>query len=752
VAQELPYDPHEIEDRWRHAWRRDGTGLIPSLDDVDPADVFYNLVEFPYPSAEGLHVGHVFKYSGADAFGRYQRMRGKAVFQPMGWDAFGIHTENYALKHDQHPKDLTGRTTENFRAQLSRGGMAWDWRYTVDTSKPEYYRWTQWLLVRLFDAGLLYQAEAPVTWCPSCLTVLAREQTENGGTTCERCQTEVTERVLTQWFLRITAYADRLLDGLEHLDWPERAKRMQRQWIGRSEGREIDFPIAFRHEWSPGSAMVTESGVVTVFTTRPDTVDGVTFLAVPVGHPHAGSTVLHPRTGAELPVLEAEYVVGDYGTGAVMGVPAHDERDARFAAAHGLPVVDALLLDDTSGIGRPAVRYRLRDWLISRQRYWGPPIPIVHCDLDGPVAVPEEQLPVILPDIDEFRPSGTGVSPLAADDDFVRTSCPRCGGPARREPDVSDTFVDSSWYFLRYPSADKPDVAWDDDRTRRFLPVDFYAGGPEHVQRHHLYARFVTMALHDLGLVPFEEPFPRIRLGGLIVKDGARMSKSRGNVISPDDYVRRHGSDVLRCALLFSAPWEQGGDFVDDAVAGIERFFARVWKVVGSGVPGRGAGKAAMAADTRAVDAAIRRATDAVERLRFNVAIAAAMELTGWIEDRGPGLSADDRAHAVRTLVLLLAPLAPHLAEELWVRVSGHGSVHVAPWPEPRADEAEHEVELVVQVDGRVRDRVTVAYGLDGRAALDVATARPKVIHALAGRAVARSIHVPDRLVNLVTG
>jgi leucyl-tRNA synthetase len=460
--------------------------------------------------------------------------------------------------------------------------------------------------------------------------------------------------------------------------------------------------------------------------------------------------VVHPRTGAELPVLEADYVVGDYGTGAVMGVPAHDERDARFAAAKGLPVVEAPLVTDE--IGRPAVRYRLRDWLISRQRYWGPPIPIVHCPDHGPVAVPEDQLPVVLPDLDEFRPTGTGVSPLAASDEFVRTTCPTCGGPARRETDVSDTFVDSSWYFLRYPSTDiADDRPWDDERTKRFLPVDFYAGGPEHVQRHHLYARFVTMALHDLGLVPFEEPFPRIRLGGLIVKDGAKMSKSRGNVIGPDEYVRRHGSDVLRCALLFSAPWEQGGDFVDDAIGGIERFFTRVWKIAGSGVGGRGGGKAAMAPDWRPVDAAIRRATTAIERLRCNVALAACMELTGWIEDLGPALSATDRAEAVRALLLLLAPLAPHLAEELWSRNGGTGSVHVASWPEPRVAEPDGEVELVVQVDGRVRDRVTVAAGLTQEAAVAEALARPKVSGALDGRAVARTVHVPDRLVNLVT-
>jgi len=758
----LPYDPHEVEARWRARWEAAGTGLIADLDAVEPADLFYNLVEFPYPSAEGLHVGHVFKYSGADAFGRYQRMHGKQVFQPIGFDAFGIHTENFALKVDQHPRLLTGRTVENFRAQLSRGGMAWDWRVTVDTSSPAYYRWTQWLLVRLFRAGLLYQAEAPVTWCPACMTVLAREQTESiaGETVCERCATPVTERVLRQWFLRITQYADRLIDGLDALDWPERAKRLQRQWIGRSEGREIDFPVV---EVPPiESSAGDRSRVITVFTTRADTLPAVTFLAVAPGHPAAGSTVSHPVSGAALPVLAADYVVGDYGTGAVMGVPAHDERDARFAAAQGIAVSDAPLLDlvATAPPGRPAVRYRLRDWLISRQRYWGPPIPIVHCERCGALAVPEDQLPVLLPDIEEFRPTGTGLSPLAADAAFVDTSCPDCGGAARRETDVSDTFVDSAWYFLRYPSVGFDDVAWDPERTSRFLPVDFYAGGPEHVQRHHLYARFVTMALFDLGLVPFEEPFPRIRLGGLIVKDGAKMSKSRGNVIGPDEYVRRYGSDVLRCALLFSAPWEQGGDFVDRAIDGIERWFSRLHRLVDSAPRARPSarpepafrdgGETGDVDHPSAIDAAIRRVSTAIEKLRFNVAIAGCMELTTWLEDHAADQPPANHGAALRILVSLVAPLAPHLAEELWSKLGGAFSVHEAPWPEISDATAPALVEMVVQVDGRVRDRVVVAAGADATAAQAAAMSSDKVRRAVGDRVVRRAIHVPDRLVNLV--
>jgi leucyl-tRNA synthetase len=710
----VPYDFAELESRWRQQWESSRLAHV-DLDAVAPDDLFYNLVEFPYPSAEGLHVGHVFKYSGADAYGRYQRMRGRAVFQPIGFDAFGIHTENFALKAGQHPLLLTGRTTEAFRAQLSRGGMSWDWSRAVDTSRPGYYRWTQWILTRLFAAGLMYHAEAPVVWCPSCLTVLAREQTEPvaGETACERCATPVTERQMRQWFLRITAYAERLLTGLDALDWPERAKRLQRRWIGRSEGREIDF------------------GDLTVFTTRPETLPAVTFLAVPPGHPAAGGTRRHPLTGESIPVLAADYVIESYGTGAVMGVPAHDERDARFAAQVGLSAsfADLLAPGEVVRIGRPAVRYRMRDWLISRQRYWGPPIPIIHCDGCGPVAVPDEDLPVLLPEVEDFRPTGTGRSPLAAVAGFVRTPCPACGGPGRRETDVSDTFVDSAWYFLRYPSTDFTDRPWDPDRTARVLPVDFYAGGPEHVQRHHLYARFMTMALHDLGLVPFEEPFPRIRLGGLILKAGAKMSKSRGNVVGPDDYVAAHGSDVLRCALLFTCPWETGGDFHDDTIAGIERFFTRVWKTVSApAIPEDGR-------DPR-LERSIVAVTEAIEKLSFNVGLARLMELA----------PVANTARAKRTLVQLLAPFAPHLAEELWARLGEAFSVHTSGWPSPRRDIlASEPATIVVQVDGRVRTRLEV----------DATATEAEVLRAAAlavgGIDASRMVYVPGRLVNLVT-
>ena len=714
TGDERRADATRVERRWQRAWDDAGLARV----DLDAEGVFYNLAEFPYPSADGLHVGHVFKYCGLDAYGRYQRMLGRRVFQPIGFDAFGINAENYALKVGEHPRTVIARTTANFRRQLSSIGCAWDWSRAVDTSDPAYYRWTQWVLVQLFRAGLMYQADAAVDWCPSCLTVLAREQIDDGR--CERCGTTVVTRTTRQWFLRMTAYAERLLGGLDGLSWPERAKRLQRAWIGRTAGREIDF------------------GDLAVFTARPDTLPAATFVAVPTGHPAAGSSRPHPLTGDAIPVYEADDLVADYGSGAVMGVPAHDAHHARFAAANGLPFSDADLLsvDEADTLGRPAVRYRLRDWLISRQRYWGPPIPIVHCERCGAVPVPEDELPVELPYVDDFHPLGTGVSPLATLEEWARVDCPACGGPARRETDVSDTFVDSSWYFLRFPSTEFDDRPWDAGRTARVLPVDFYAGGAEHVQRHHLYARFVTMALNDLGHVPFTEPFPTVRLGGFILHEGAKMSKSRGNVVTPDDYVAEHGADVLRCALLFSAPWHAGGEFRPDSIAGVKRFFARLQRLIDSDdAPGD---------VDLLVDRTIRSTTEAMQRLQFNVALARLMEAVPHVRS----------GHAKRIVVRLLAPLAPYLAEELWHRLGQPFSVHTQRWPSWDEQKLLHERDgavLVVQVNGRVRARLDVARGLSQREALTRALSDDAVASALAGAEPVRVVFVPDRVLSLVT-
>ncbi len=761
-------DPREIEWRWQARWQADGLYEL-DLDRLDPTEKFYNLVEFPYPSAEGLHVGHAYTYCGADTFGRYRRMRGRAVFQPMGFDSFGIHTENFALKAGEHPISLTAKTIETYRGQLRRLGCAFDWSREVVTSDPSYYRWTQWVFLQLYRAGLAYRAEAPVVWCPSCLTVLAYEQLE--GDRCERCGTVVTERVMKQWFFRMTAYADRLLEGLERLDWPEVAKRVQREWIGRRPGAEVVFDVP-----SLGQRL-------TAFTTRVDTLYGATFVSVSPSHPLAkrveGATGVHPATGALLPVVVADYVIGDVGTGVVMGVPAHDERDYAFALERGLAIVrvveggdglpytgEGRLIDSdqftgmasseagtaivewlaSRAAGGPAVRYRLHDWLISRQRYWGPPIPIVYCGDCGEQPVHEDDLPVVLPEIEEFRPTGTGVAPLAADPAFVETTCPSCGGPAERETDVSDTFLDSAWYFLRYPSTDFADRAWDEERTKRMLPVDQYAGGREHVARHHLYARFVTMALHDLGLVPFAEPFPRLRLHGFLLADGRKMSKSRGNVVNPDAYVERVGADVLRMYLLFCGDWEQGGDFTDTGLRGIERFMGRVRRTLTRAAPAAPGGEVDLRPLARAVDAVGRD----LERLKFNTAISRLMQLVRWTEEEADRMSEAEWTDVARTVVLLLAPFAPHLVEELWSRLGGAYSVHQQEWPD--VDEAalrDDIVTIVVQVNGKVRDRIELPAGATEAEAVEAALSSDRVRRHLDTRTPRTSAYIPDKLLSL---
>jgi len=765
------YSPAEVEQRWQARWEADRLDRL-DLDAVAAADKFHNLVEFPYPSAEGLHIGHAFTYGGADTYGRYLRMRGRKVFQPIGFDAFGIHTENYALKVGEQPARLTRRTVANYRRQLRRLGTAYAWEREVVTSDPAYYRWTQWLFLELFEAGLAVRKTAPVVWCPSCLTVLANEQLEQGDR-CERCGTVVTQRVMEQWFFRITAYADRLLDGLAGLDWPDFAKTMQREWIGRSRGVEIDFEVEGTGER------------LAAFTTRPDTLFGVTFLAISPDHERAaeltGRSAINPATGQRVTIHAADYVVAGYGTGVVMGVPGHDVRDGEFAAANRIPVRrvitppgvagggawtgEGVLVDSgpftgldseaarrripdwlvERGVGRRASRYRLHDWLISRQRYWGPPIPIVHCPDCGPVPVPRDQLPVLLPEVDDFRPTGSGLSPLATVESFVNTVCPRCGGQARRESDVSDTFVDSAWYFLRYPSTDWSDRPWDSERTARLLPVDLYHGGREHVVRHHLYARFMTHALYDLGLVAFEEPFPRLRLHGMVLESGAKMSKSRGNVVSPDDYVDAVGADNLRVYLLFCGDWQEGGDFSDAGLRGVVRFTRRLWRLVTcTGQTGPGG------VDMAPLDRAVAKVARDVERPKFNVAVAGLMEVTRWAEQRRPQMSAEEWARTARTITLMLAPFAPHLAEELWARLGGAYSVHRQSWPAHDPGLIEEEVTLVVQVDGRVRARVRARTGTSDSEALELALASEPVIRLLDGRPPRRVVHVPDRLINLV--
>ena len=831
------YDPESVEQRWRSYWDEHGTNE-PDLDEA--GDPFYNLMMFPYPSAEGLHVGNVYAFTGSDIYGRYQRLRGRDVFEPIGFDAFGIHSENYALEQDVHPMELIPRNVENFREQLRRMGIMYDWSHSVNTTDPDYYRWTQWLFLQLYEAGLAEKKEAPVNWCPSCQTVLANEQVIDGK--CERCDSAVGQKELSQWFFRITDYADRLLENLEWIDWSESTKTLQRNWIGRSEGARILFPVA----GSGGEAVSEGDGEgpvpaepgeenLAVYTTRPDTLFGATFMVLAPEHPmverltsaerreeveayrektaakdlkerkktedraktgvFTGGHVVNPGTGERLPVWIADYVLMEYGTGAIMAVPAHDERDFEFAREFGLeirPVVaDADELDDGGaaagelaeayvsqaegdvlinsgrfdglaasegqeaivdwleerGLGEREVNYRLHDWCISRQRYWGPPIPVIYCDECGDVPVPEEDLPVRLPEVEDFRPDASGISPLARVEEFYETTCPKCGGPARRETDVSDTFLDSSWYFFRYPSADFDDRPIDPGRTETWLPVDMYIGGEEHAVLHLLYSRFITMVLEDLDVVDFEEPYERFRKHGLLTKEGAKISKSRGNVIVPDEYLDEFGADVFRGYLMFAGPFQENSDFRDEGIVGIQRFLQRVRetaeRAADAGRQGVEGGEV-----EREYHRTVRDVTEDVEELDYNTAIASLMEYERTIrsEDRVPS------PEEARPLVVMIAPVAPHLAEELWELLGGEPSIFEnARWPEHEPEKARAgEVEIPVQVNGTVRATIRVERGASEDAVEEAALEEENVQRHLEGRSPRKVIHVPDQLVNLV--
>jgi leucyl-tRNA synthetase len=775
------YDHRAVEAKWRRRWQATGRDRTPL---GRPERPFYNLMMFPYPSAEGLHVGNVYAYTGADVYGRWRRLKGDTVFQPIGFDAFGIDSENHALQVGEHPSRLVPRNVAHFKRQLQRLGTIIDWSHEVNTTDPAYYRWTQWLFLRLYHAGLAEQREGPASWCPSCRTVLADEQVLEGH--CERCDARVEQRVLVQWFLKITRYAQALLDGLGELDWSERTKTAQRNWIGRSTGTLVRFAL----DGCPLREAVA-------FTTRPETIDGVTFLVVGADHAQLeelaapasltalaawrahlpartapgrpdprlgialGSVAIHPLSGERLPVWAAAYVAGTYSTGVVMAVPAHDERDRAFAAAHGLPIahistgrgeraaeaVTELL--ERLGRGERSVQYRLHDWLISRQRYWGPPIPVVYCPADGVVPVPERDLPVLLPHVEDFRPLGTGVSPLASARDWVTTPCPRCGCPARRETDVSDNFLDSAWYFLRYPSSDLHDRPFDRDRTWTWLPVDSYIGGNEHAVGHLLYARFIMRALHDLGLVPAPEPFKRFRAHGLVVRDGAKMSKRRGNVVDPDRYVERYGADVLRLYLMFMGPYTKGGDFRDEGIVGIVRFVERVWRAVQRAAPARDAAAAAELERERRRHRLIAAVDERIAGHAYNTAIALLMTFAREL-DREAATGCARRSDAV-TLLKLLAPLAPHLTEELWERTGEPGSVHDPGWPAHDPELAAASIVTVpVALNGKRRATVEVPAGTPPDELERQALALPRIAELLAGRTPRRVVTVPYRMVNVV--
>ncbi len=825
----MKYEHQLIEKKWQMKW--DTESLYSAADMKDIENPFYNLFMFPYPSAEGLHAGHAFSSTGSDIYGRFMRMHGKTVFQPMGYDSFGIHSENYAIKVGQTPQFMLSRTTKHFEEQLRSLGHGYDWKRTVTTSDPDYYKWTQWLFTLCFKAGLAYRKEAKVNWCPSCKTVLSDEQVIDGK--CERCGTVVERKDLTQWFLSITKYADRLLNNLENIEWPSKIKQAQKQWIGKGEGLEIKFSN------------------IAVWTTYWETIFGATFLVVSPEYllsklapdvsvesiryaEHAleksaderrtnrkktgentGLTVLNPATKDQIPVYVADYVIEGVGTGAVMGVPAHDSRDFEFAKKFNLPIVPVVSYANSeinqsikknersseepgaltnsgdfnglssNGEGKDAVRkwlveqrlaepqtnYHLRDWLISRQRYWGAPIPMVFCETcaqkgDGEVksgtwnaagwyTVSEENLPVLLPEITDYKPKGEGKGPLANHKEFYETVCPKCGEKAERETDVMDTFVDSSWYYLRYPTvglSNSSEVPFDLEVTKKWLPVDLYFGGAEHSVLHLLYARFMNQVLFDQKKVSFEEPFPHLYAHGLMIKDGAKMSKSKGNVVNPDEYITKFGADTLRLYIMFLGPMDGSPDFRDTGIEGMQRFTNRVWDLLND--VNRGVSKKDVSAIVSKMHQTVKKVTDDINVFHYNTAISGLMEFVNELKDSEIGDDKETWKEALKTLTTLLAPFTPHLTEEVWREVLNEsGSVHTAPWP--MHDESKiipDQIVVAVQINGKLRGQIEISKEESENE--EKVTLKAKVDEQVAkwleDKSIRKTIYVKGKIVNFV--
>ena len=813
------YNPKEIEHKWQAQW--EAAGLFHAPDD-SPKPRFYNLVMLPYPSGD-LHIGHWYNYTGTDTYGRYMKMQGYNVMQPMGFDAFGLPAENAAISRGVQARTWTLSNIDNMRRQLRRMGAQWDWEREMVSCLPDYYKWTQWLFLQFYKHGLAYRTKAPANWCPSCNTTLANEQVLANGT-CERCGTVVIRKEIDQWLFRITKYAEELLD-FSQIEWPEKTVTMQRNWIGRSEGAEIRFyaEIDGKREEIP------------VFTTRPDTIYGATFFVMAPEHPwvekittpehraeveayvdqarhmteiermstekektgvFTGGYVTNPVNGEQVPVWIADYVLMGYGYGAIMGVPAHDERDFEFARKFGIEIREVIRPEgeepsdpatwseakshlgvmvnsgpfdgtpadkaivvitrylEEQGIGKFMVSYRLRDWLISRQRYWGAPIPIIYCPAHGTVPVPEDQLPVWLPENVQFKP--TGESPLRYEPDFVNTTCPVCGGPATRETDTMDTFMCSSWYFLRYADPHNDQQAWSQEAMERWLPVDQYIGGAEHAVLHLLYARFFIKALRDMGQVKFDEPFTRLYHQGTVLgPDGQKMSKSRGNVVAPDALVEKYGADTVRAYLMFMGPFDAGGSFIPENLEGVWRFLNRFWSLVNDNWVERP--DSAETSESRAIERlrhkTIKRVTEEYANFRFNTALAALMECNNALikQQRDPvARSAAFRA-TLATMMQLLAPLTPHIAEELWQTTAHTGSIHQTSWP--GYDEAltqDDTFTLVLQVNGKVRERVEVPSSISEEEARRIALENPRVATFVGESTIQKVIYVPGKLVNIV--
>ncbi len=807
-------DYTKIEKKWQEKW---ADTRLYSFDKSDMDNKYYVMEMFSYPSGANLHVGHWYNYGLSDTYARFSRMLGKNVFHPMGFDAFGLPAENYAIKTGIHPQDSTLKNIETMEKQLKAMGATFDWDYEVVSCLPEYYKWTQWIFLKLFEKGLAYRKEAPVNWCPNCNTVLANEQVFDGA--CERCHTEVVRKNLTQWFLKITEYAEELLEGLDTIDWPHKTKMMQRNWIGKSVGGELTFKIVGGDSFD-------------VFTTRADTLYGCTYVVFAPEHPmvmdfvtdeqraeveayidsaaraseidrlsttrektgvFTGAYAINPINQRKIPIWIADYVLYTYGTGAVMAVPAHDERDFEFAEKFGLPIERVVAgnegEDDTlpyvgygvlvnseectglpvedgkkavieklkkTGEGDFKINYRLRDWLISRQRYWGTPIPIIHCDDCGTVPVPEEDLPVVLPYDVEFTPDGT--SPLAKHDGFINVPCPKCGKMGRREADTMDTFLCSSWYFLRYVDAKNDEEAFNKELIDQMLPVDVYVGGVEHACMHLLYARFFVKALRDMGYLSFDEPFMRlVHQGTILGPDGERMSKSRGNVISPDDYIEKFGSDVFRMYLAFGFSYIDGGPWSDDGIKAVHKFLDRVERLAERITGYTGSGKA-LNNDEKDLDYvlnyAIDKITHDIENFQFNTAVARLMELVNAMYKYCDADFDKDTAYRVlKSLILLLAPFAPHTSEELWEMIGEPYSVFNQRFPVCDTSALVRDtVEMVLQVNGKVRARFTVASDADKATIEKTIHEDAELSRYFADQTVRKVIIVPGKIVNVVVG
>jgi leucyl-tRNA synthetase len=819
----MKYPFESIELKWQKYWK-DNKVFKTDLTKID--NKIYVLVMFIYPSAAKMHIGHWYNYGPTDSFARYKKLKGFNVFEPMGYDAFGLPAENYAIKTGIHPQDSTLKNIKDIRSMLERMGGMYDWDAELMTCVPEYYKWNQWLFLQLYKKGLAYRKNAPVNWCPSCQTVLAREQVLGDGG-CERCGTTVIQKNLTQWFFKITEYADELLDGLNKIDWPEKTKTMQINWIGKSYGTEIDFSIEGSDE------------KIRVFTTRPDTLFGVTYVVLApenelvqkitkpeykdavdkyiesiksltevertsttkekTGVP-TGAYAINPINGEKVPIWIADYVLATYGTGCVMAVPGHDERDFEFAKKFNLPIKKVILQPGTNeedelkeaytdvgvminsgkynglssdvgiekisediekqGLGKRTVNYRLRDWLISRQRYWGTPIPVIHCDQCGEVPVPEDQLPVVLPYEVNFKPDGG--SPLASCEEFINTTCPECGAPARRDPDTMDTFVDSSWYYLRYLNPRYEEGMFDTELANNWVPVDVYVGGAEHATMHLLYARFIHKFLRDIGLVNSDEPFQKLIHQGTITNQGAKMSKSKGNVVDPNEFLEKYGSDVFRMYLMFMGPYELGGDWSDKGIVGVDRFVQRTYTLFEN--------YKGIASDTHAkskydmnelsddekkiyqkVNQTLAKVDSEINNFRFNTAVAALMELLNELKNID-NCRKEIQVYTLERFASMLAPLAPHLGEECWSLLGKEKSIYEEPvWFEPDAEALINEtVTVVVQVNGKVRAKIELPVDTPEQEVKNIISNDEKIKGYVDGKQIIKEIYVPNKIYNIV--